>query len=288
MAPHMPCYEVSGFGHFRYDPEIQPVQVQDWPPLWAVALMDETLGATYVRVLPTAEAARQEARGLCTHLLTDQSSRRQTIDSSMTGALREFGTAIGFERVAYGPVTPAGLKTLAPQLCDEDPASIERAQCDVAAKLLLATEARLRALPLSARHRIYAYAYTPRALWEPAPAVDALQVRVHVLCGCPNGNWISTLFINGEWVMDVPSCATINDAKSMIHGELWELNAARPADDGALTEIEMRVLDIRWTGSLAVTPTPDQSIYMLGTQLVCPLLRARDVEGGMPTLYIWA
>jgi hypothetical protein len=74
----------------------------------------------------------------------------------------------------------------------------------------------------------------------------------------------------------------------MIHGELWELNAARPADDGALTEIAMRALDIRWTGSLAVTPTPDQSIYMLGTQLVCPLLWARDVEGGMPTLYIWA
>jgi hypothetical protein len=206
----------------------------------------------------------------------------------MTGALREFGTAIRFERVAYGPVTTAGLKTLAPQLCDEDPASIGRAQRDVAAKLLLATEAKLRSLPLSARHRIYAYAYTPRALREPAPASDAIQVRVRVYCGCTNGNWISTLFINGFWVMDVPSCATINDVKSMIHGELWELNAARPADDGALPEIVMRALDIQWTGSLAVTPTPDQTIYMLGAQLVCPLLRARDVEGGMPTLSIWA
>jgi hypothetical protein len=94
MAPPMPCYEVSGFGHFRYDPEIQPVQVQDWPPLWAVVLMDETLGATYTRVLPTAEEARREARRFCTNLLKDQASRRQTIDAAI--------------RIRIHPASPSG------------------------------------------------------------------------------------------------------------------------------------------------------------------------------------
>ena len=170
VAAQPPCYAVDGFGHYRYNPNLESAlalaTLLEWPPVWAAVIVDETLGATWTIGCSSAEEARDEAQVMAARLLVDQETRRQR---AAAHEVSRFNMAIESEYVMHGPVTQAGALALAPMSCAAGflEVVIEH-QKSIAYAVLLATETCLKSIPRHLRREIYAYAFSSRA----APAIE--------------------------------------------------------------------------------------------------------------------
>ena len=70
----LPCYEVDGFGHDRFQAAAAPLlPLHGWPPLWATVLVDEFACIFHMHaVYDIADAAREDAACMAMDLLDDQ------------------------------------------------------------------------------------------------------------------------------------------------------------------------------------------------------------------------
>ena len=80
----LPVYEVDGFGDFQHNPTfVTPFGLQDWPTVWAVALIegddDYTLSYHFHAGCESREDALAEARRLSRSLFRDQDIRRRCL-----------------------------------------------------------------------------------------------------------------------------------------------------------------------------------------------------------------
>ena len=202
-----PCHQVDGFGHYLYDPAIVPKRVLlDWPPVWVAVVLDEVFGQIHVDAVYTnPEAARDDARKMAIKLMCDQAQRRQAFTKLQDGeeadedywkAVAQFEREVSLESVLHGPLTKDGSWEL-PLFGKEVLEEIVGVQREVALSTLLHTEKGLQLFPVHVRRRIYAYAYSPRALPEPL----YLPERQREVCKCLSGF---------TWAMDVPGCSAIN------------------------------------------------------------------------------
>jgi hypothetical protein len=213
----------------------------------------------------TSESARLHAQIAAVRLRVDQASRWQRVG---TEELARFNRATEFESVAHGPLSRQGMMALALGTPD-DPTQkqIVDFQTNLAYKVLLAATHGLRGLPSDVRRRIYAYAFTSRALPEawPASPTDMFQVKIEAGGGHPDQPWSGLYAL---WPQSLPRAATINDAKRCVHARLWEVNATRPRDE-RLSDKEMLHLNIEWGVSWELEGNqhaPRPSVYTGGAR----------------------
>ena len=284
VAAQLPCYAVDGFGHYRYNPNVDSTltlaTLLEWPPVWAAVIVDETLGAARTVVCFSAEDARDEAQGMAARLLVDQDTRRRR---AAAHEVSRFNMEIASEYTAHGSMSQAGALALAPMSCEARfLAIIIERQREFAYDVLLATESGLKSLPLQIRGRIYAHAYSSRATLDASFAQqrnpDMIQVQVTAWNGYPGDPPWSGL-PSTHWIMSVSSKATINDVKQSIHAHIWSTNTALPPED-RLSEHEMKHLRMEWGGALREHAWAGARSYLLGAQsfsrLAHQLPRERD------------
>ena len=292
VAAQPPCYAVDGFGHYRYNPNLESAlalaTLLEWPPVWAAVIVDETLGTTWTIGCSSAEEARDEAQVMAARLLVDQETRRQR---AAAHEVSRFNMAIESEYVMHGPATQAGALALAPMSCAAGflEVVIEH-QKSIAYAVLLATETCLKSIPRHLRREIYAYAFSSRA----APATTsakqcitgAQQVQVTAWNGYPgDAPWSG--FPPTHWVMNVSSKATINDVKRCIHAHFWSTNAALPPEE-RLSDYEMKHLRMEWAGELRDLAWGGASSYLLGSQHFSQLVHQLHRSGdGLPELCLF-
>ena len=84
----LPCYEVDGFGHDRFQAAAVPLlPLHGWPPLWATVLVDEVACIFHMHaVYDIAEAAREDAARMAMDLVADQRQRRRRLDIALGAA----------------------------------------------------------------------------------------------------------------------------------------------------------------------------------------------------------
>jgi hypothetical protein len=283
---------VDGFGHYRYDPNLESAlalaTLLEWPPVWAAVIMDETLGAARTIVCCSADDARDEAQSLAARLLVDQETRRRR---AAAHEVSRFNMAIESEYVMHGPMTQAGALALAPMSCEACllEVVIEHQRC-IAYDVLLATENALKSLPLHIRRRIYAHAYssraTPDACFAQQSDPDMIRVQVTAWTGYPGDPPWSGL-PSTHWVMSVSGKATINDVKRCIHAHIWSTNKALPPEDRS-SEHEMKHLRMEWGGALREHAWGGPPSYLLGAQSFSKLVHQLPREcDGLPELCLF-
>ncbi len=299
----VPCYEVDGFGHYRFLPTAAPPpQLIDWPPLWATALVDELDGVFHMdAVCATPEAAREDAQLMALNLLADQQLRRRRLEQAMGaaaldeaerrswGGLEAFDRQIRFESVLHGPLTDESLLMLIPDECrTECMEFLAQVQREIGYRVLLATERSLRSLPKDARQLIYAFAYSARAIQSPALPPVCMGLLIQITNGQPDQ---PTQFpIHMERKVDVPLHATVNDIQRLVHLELCTVNASRPLGE-RLPDAIMDELDIQlgiFEGSRRVTSRfsmAGPSSYVSGARRFSNFVSQLYQRGGLPRLF---
>ena len=297
-SEQFPCHEAGGFAHYLYHPErAAPPQLLEWPPVWATAIMEDPdvytvpsvrIGAFYT----SREDARSDARRMAASLADEQATKRQRLIDSAPGDPVErhhyfggFDWATQHEYVLYGPLSSDCLLTLATASSrDALAARIVGCQVRAAYRILVATERCLGCLPRAVRLRIYASAFSARALlpvMSPrAPPPVAITVRAHVTNGPPDDPGVFR--IHTEWIVGMPCHATINDFKRKVHAQLWSVNMTRQPG-GRISNSEMAALSL----DLGVREDRTVSCYLSGTRRILALVGQLDWRDGMPTIYVF-
>ena len=283
----LPCFEIAGFGHHRYDPSLMGAcRLLDWPPLWATVVVDELSCVAVTYLSETEHEAREDAQDIALRLLNDQQRRRQTIRPN---ELASFSQLLSHEYVMHGPLSDCGALALAPKpYAEQFLRSVEAFQRRVAIKLLTAMEHGLCSLPPSVRRRIYSYAATTRAQSETraAPRPDMVQVQIHAVPGQPDQPWSG---LHAHWTQSMPSDATINDAKRHVHAHLYEVNASMP-EGQRLSDPEMEHLHIHWGWSWQSDDHQNMvepPAYVLGAQPFRHLIDGFRLRGEEPSLWVF-
>ena len=259
------CRRVDGFGTAFYDPWMPPKVLADWPTIWAsmeALVADDKIFPIKLCLHSTvAEAEKDASACRVTPLALARETRWQRV-------------------FLYGPFTQESVHIL--QHFEDDAwAVISDIQITMAMDLLLHCTLALKILTPELRRMIYGYAFSRRASdaepnRNPFPE-DSFQIMIHALDGPKT---VGVTPPSSEWLMNVPTHATINDVKREIRSELRRQNAGRSPED-RLDQDEMDDLDLWFGGSC---PNND---YIKGASFIKPLVRTLSQVENLPCMHVF-
>ena len=231
LDAELSLHEVDGFGHFRHDPSREELLVKDWPPLWAVAIVDETYDDYFLHdFFGTRQEALGEARRVAKNLAQEKQTRRHLLWRKFGPSVvakdafgrpydpfSQFEARLRKENVLIGPLTSPGASLFVMWHGAADLAlNIAEFQNELAMENLLVFTRVLQAVPVDVRRRVASFAFTPRAMPERRALDGGKQIAFDVTSPYKS---IPRFF--GRWIDEVPGNATINDVARMVHQKLW-------------------------------------------------------------------
>ena len=256
---------VDGFGTESNEHLTPPYILPDWPPIWASM---ETL-VRFDAIIPIEMNLHP----------TMSDAETDTNTSGMTPLAMANGNL--WERMfLYGPLTQASVHILH-DFGNDVWNSISHFRIEIAMDLLLPCTLALKTLTPELRRMIYGYAFSRRASDAEPNRIqsheDSFQILVRATSG-PNPFQVTPP--TSDWLMAVPTDATINDVKREIRSELWRQNVNRSPEE-RLDEDDMEILSL-WFGH----PCPNGS-YIQGTSYFKYLVDTMSMEENIPCMYVF-
>ena len=257
------CRRVDGFGPGLYNPWTPPNVLADWPTIWASVeafVADEEIFPIEMSWHSTLADAEK--------------------DASACGATPPArACATHGERVfLYGPFTQESVHIMR-YAGDDAWGLISDIQFTMAMELLLHCTVALKILTPELRRMIYGYAFSRRAsAAEPSRSPlpeDSLRILIRAM---PGPKRFQVTPPSSEWLMDVPTHATINDVKREIRAELWRQNAGRSPEE-RLERDEMEDLHLFFGRGIDFGLSPCNTDYIEGASFFKPLARTLSKDG---------